>query len=624
MSTPVEKIKERLGIVDVVESYMKLDRAGASLKGKCPFHNEKTPSFFVSPERGSYYCFGCGAKGDIFSFVQAFEGLDFMGALRVLAQRAGVELVAENPKVRSERERLYSMMEEAAKYYEHMLWNPANSRALAYLRGRGLTDETIREFRLGFVANDWRIMHTHLNNMRYSDEEIERVGLTKRTDKGFYDRFRGRIMFPISDSSGRVIAFTGRILDDDGKSAKYLNSPETPLFDKSSVLYGLDKAKIEIRRRNFSILVEGQMDLILSHQAGFKNTVAGSGTALTDSLFKSRSSHEKSENPSDSDKIINNLGVVKRISPNIIMVYDSDKAGINAAGRSAQIALSLGMDVKIGELPEAKDPADLILADKEAWKNVLRNAKHIVEFELNVVLKNVTDPRKIPRAINEKVLPFLASVQSHMERSHFVAMIKDKTGLAEEAIWNDLKIVEAALKNAQTKKAVGSASATGEAKSVKIASETPNNDSGVARKDSILKKIFGILFWQESIAQESASRTISEKEAGEKISIDDLVKSLIHIMGDTEYQKARADFEDLRNELVFEAEVVYSGSKSLDAGLDEMLRTYHQDTLKTKLAAAIKDLAVAERSKDEVRALEILRTCQDLSSQIASLKGAKR
>ncbi len=648
MSTPVEKIKERLTITEVVESYIKLDQAGSNLKGKCPFHNEKTPSFFVSPDRGSYYCFGCGAKGDIFSFVQAFEGLDFMGALKLLALRAGVELKPENPIVKSERERLYAVMEEATKLYEHMLWK--DEKALQYLRGRGLTDETIKEFRLGLAPLEWRTMYMHLKNMRYSEQEMEKVGLIKRAEMtksgqpGYYDRFRGRIMFPISDGGGRVIAFTGRILEDDGKSAKYLNSPDTTLFDKSSVLYGIDKAKIEIRKKNFTILVEGQMDLIMSHQAGFKNTVAGSGTALTDSLFKTRAEKETKSTLSDEEvqmygasvdnihkekaKIVNNLGVVKRISPNIIMVYDSDKAGMNAAARSAQIALGLGMDVKIGELPAGLDPADLILKDKEEWKNVLKNAKHIVEFQLNVVLHQGIDPRKLPKALIEKVLPFVASIESHMEKSHFISKIKDRTGLSEDAIISDLRVVEKMLKENIPR------SATQQVQPV--ASAHPKVAAEVHRRDVTIKKILGIVYWQEilplgagkqdknSEASKNASDSpLEDEKPVRKIDIAEVMKKIEDTVGIEKVATLKKETDPQKNELIFEAEVVYGKASHLKDDIDEMLLNYKTDLLKEQLTTNMKELSLAERSKDEARATEILKKCQELSIQISSLTKRK-
>src|SRR3990167_7220635 len=334
MNSPVAKIKERLSIEDVVSSYIKLERAGANLKAKCPFHNEKTPSFFVSPSRESYYCFGCGASGDIFTFVEEFEGLDFKGALKLLAARAGIVLEYQNKEEESEKEKLYKALEESTLYFSNNL--KENKKVLEYLKSRGLSEDTIKDFRVGFAKDDWRELYNYLKKEGYSDPELERAGLVIKSEKGFYDRFRGRIMFPISDSSGRIIAFSGRVFNGDKKSAKYINSPETPIFSKSSVLYGLDRAKESIRKNNFSILVEGQMDLLLSHQAGYRNTVATSGTALSEST-------ETKEN------VVSNLGLIRRLSENLVLAFDGDKAGLHASERAGRIALSLGMDVKVAD-----------------------------------------------------------------------------------------------------------------------------------------------------------------------------------------------------------------------------------------------------------------------------------
>jgi DNA primase len=277
--TNVEEIKARIPIEELIGSYIKVEKSGRSLKARCPFHNEKTPSFFISPERGGYYCFGCGAKGDIFSFVEQFEGLDFKGALKVLAERAGVSL-AFDQKTDGERDQLFKITEEAAKYFEEQF--SKSKEAQDYVKSRGIKPETRQSFRIGWAPDGWQNLLNHLKKKSWTESLIEKAGFIKKSEKNdesegrsqtsanarYYDRFRGRIMFPITDSSGRVVAFTGRILHDDGKSAKYLNSPETPIFTKSQILFGLDKAKSEIKRLNYSILVEGQMDLVLSHQVG--------------------------------------------------------------------------------------------------------------------------------------------------------------------------------------------------------------------------------------------------------------------------------------------------------------------------------------------------------------------
>ena len=262
-SSSVEKIKERLSIVDVISSYIQVEQSGKNFKAKCPFHNEKTPSFFISADRGTYYCFGCGEKGDIFSFVEKFEGADFMGALKLLAEKAGVVLETQNRnnKEDNKKELYFEILEDATKFFETNFDKEPSARA--YLLGRGMTDSTMKDFRVGYVKDEWRSLSDHLIAKGYKIQDLEIVGLVKKSEKaksiidgspdsqsesrGFYDRFRGRIIFPISDSSGRVIAFSGRIFGrDDANEAKYLNSPDTPLFNKSNVLFGIDKAKDEL------------------------------------------------------------------------------------------------------------------------------------------------------------------------------------------------------------------------------------------------------------------------------------------------------------------------------------------------------------------------------------------
>ena len=323
-------------------------------------------------------------------------------------------------------------MEDAAKYFEAMY--EKSKEAQEYVKSRGIAEETRKEFRICWAPEGWQNLIDYLRAKKYSDLLIEKAGLGKKNEEGkFYDRFRGRIMFPISDSSGRVIAFSGRILPklDDGKAAKYLNSPDTPLYDKSLVLYGLDKAKGEIRRLNYSIMVEGQMDLVMSHQAGIKNTVASSGTALTDEAFNENGA-------------ISNLGLVRRLSPNVIIAFDSDTAGRKAALRAAGIGLSLGMDVKIADIVGGKDPADLVKEDANKWRDALKGAKPIVEFELGNVLRDNPDARKVPRALKDRVFPFLARMDSQMDKSHFVKMISDEAHIAEDAVWQDLRATEEA------------------------------------------------------------------------------------------------------------------------------------------------------------------------------------
>lgn len=573
MSSNVEKIKERLGIEEVVGSYIKLEKAGKNLKGKCPFHNEKTPSFYVTPERGTYHCFGCGAGGDIFSFVEQFEGLDFMGSLKLLAERSGVALEFDKStqEHRSEKEKLLAIMEDATVFFEGGLAHSDEARD--YLKKRGIKEETAKNFRIGYIPADWRLLFNYLKNKKYTDGDIEKAGLIKRPDvadgakqKEYYDRFRGRIMFPIADSSGRIIAFSGRILIDDGKSAKYLNSPDTVLFNKSTVLYGIDKAKQDIRIKNYSIFVEGQMDLVLSHQAGIKNTVAVSGTALADTLITK-------------ENIVNNLGIVKRLSNNIILAFDSDNAGRKAAMRSAGIALSLEMDVKIADLPEGKDPADLVLADPEQWKNVLRNSKPVVEFQLDTVLQKQTtaklDSRLMPQALRDNVLPFIAPLAGAMEKAHYIKLIKEKTGISEDAIREDLKKIESSLK--------------GEIAQVVKAEISKNTAS---RLDSIARKLFGLLYYLE-------------KNPISTIDVDSHRATIKNIAGE-KYETLIKNTEPLKFELLLEAEITFGSDisiKDLERGLNELMINFEDDLIREEFAEAMKLAIPSEENNDKLNRL---------------------
>lgn len=547
MNSPVQQIKERLSIEEIVSSYIKLEKAGANFKAKCPFHNEKTPSFFVSPDRNSYYCFGCGAKGDIFSFIEEFEGLDFKGALKILAERAGVPLIQYNKEKEGEKEKLYRVMEEATKFFEKNLIE--DKKILEYLKNRGLEDKTIKDFRIGFVKNDWRLLYTYLKGKNFTDVEIEKAGLAKKTDKGMYDRFRGRIMFPISDSSGRIIAFSGRIFEDDGKSAKYLNSPDTPIFSKSAVLYGLDKAKESIRKNNFSILVEGQMDLVLSHQAGFKNTVATSGTAFSDATVSK-------------ENVVSNLGLLRRLSGNIVLAFDADKAGFNASSRAAKIALSFGMDVKVASMPEGIDPADLISRGHnqmgqakngaDAWRTVIRNSKHIVEFLLDKTLSNhKEDTRKVGREIKEKILPYVDAIESSIERSHFIKLLSNKSGIAENALLEDLKKVQSELKF--------------ETEEIKTAKE---NVEIKMRKDPIERRLLGVAFWQESLK--------------DKIIDPELIFKKL--------ERVKEIYKNIKEDLIYEAEEFYLNSENLQKDVNEMLLNIEEEYLNEELNEKMKEL----------------------------------
>lgn len=424
MSTTVEKIKERLSIVDVVGSYVKLTRAGRYYKGLSPFTREKTPSFFVTPDKGLYHCFSTGKGGDMFTFVEEMERVDFKGALKMLAEKAGVELERERPGERDERDETYAALEAATVLFQKALEGKSDARA--YLEKRGIHEKTIAHFRVGYALKEWRALSDALYAQGFSEAALLRAGLIKRPDAGDggsekkpYDRFRGRIMFPIRDASGRVVAFSGRIFEDDAVNpqAKYLNSPEGPLFDKSRALYGIEFAKNGIRTLGFSMLVEGQVDLILAHQLGYTAAVATSGTALTESHAE----------------------ILKRYGQNVLIAYDGDKAGVNATYRAAELLLPKGLNVKAVALPPGVDPADLIASDPESFKTRVRSAEPVIDFFMSEVVARVSDERSRALDMGRTVLPLVSKIENALERSHYVKKIASRLGLSETAVEAELK-----------------------------------------------------------------------------------------------------------------------------------------------------------------------------------------
>lgn len=573
MNSPVEKIKERLSVVDVLSSYLTVEKAGKNFKAKCPFHNEKTPSFFISPERGSYYCFGCGAKGDIFSFVEHFEGTDFKGSLKILAERAGVELTTYKGD-KDNKEIYYEIMEEATLFYEKMFSKEARS----YLISRGINDESISNFRIGYAPLSWTSVLDHLTKKGYKKEDIETVGLIKKKDNRFYDRFRGRVMFPISDTSGRVIAFSGRILEK-GEEAKYLNSPDTPLFNKSNILFGIDKAKIAIRSRDYSIIVEGQMDLILSHQAGLTNTVAVSGTAFTDTTI-------------DNESKINNLGLVRRLSQNVIFAFDGDDAGIRAASRSAMIALSLEMQVKVAVLPIGKDPADLILEDPNKWKEIIRSSVNIISFHLDRICKGTNDTRIRGKKVREIIFPFLLMIKSQIEKSSYISEIHQKTSISENAIVEDFKSFEKTfhIENKENKQ--------------------DDNKKETSRKDALEKRLFGIVFW-------------GGENDEEKAIINNAIESFRDSLSD-KYEKMVAIYEPFSEKLVFEAETWYSGKTDvLIKDLDELILNLEEEILNQEASLLLIQINEKEKTKNRGGINDDIKAYQKIVEKIGEIKNRR-
>ncbi len=426
MNTAVEDVKSRLNIVEVIGSYVKLEKAGLNWKARCPFHNEKSPSFMVSEERQSFHCFGCNKGGDVFTFLMEMESLDFKDALGILAERAGVDLsvyrkeYAATPngeKNEESKPRLTEILELATKFYEKQLWDGVGKeKILSYLRDRGLKDESIKLFRLGYAPEGWRHLSDFLVSRGYRPEEIEAAGLTIKKDTGrdWYDRFRDRITFPVMTAMGRVIGFSARVAPGgDESQAKYVNTPETNVYRKSKALYGLAQAKHAIKKEGVTVVVEGNMDVIATYQAGIENVVAVSGTALT----------------------TEQLDILKRYGNKIKFFFDMDGAGQTAARRSTELALGKEIVVSIVAITSGKDAADAAKENPEILRDAVAHDVPALEYFLEqAIAKQDAQTPEGKRAIAEFYLPILAHAENSIERTHFLSRLAFRIGMDEKVL----------------------------------------------------------------------------------------------------------------------------------------------------------------------------------------------
>ena len=426
MPTPVEDIKSKLDIVDLVQEYVPLKQSGANFKGLCPFHNEKTPSFMVSRERQFFKCFGCGEGGDIFTFLQKMENLEFPEALKILAEKAGVKIVRQNynPAFENLKTKLYNLHETAVQFYQEQLRLPTGRSALDYLLiSRGLTENILKEFQIGLAPNTWDMLSKFLKTQGFSDQEIKQSGLVVEKTGGYsglnyYDRFRNRIMFPILDHHGNIVGFTARALDKN-ESAKYINTPQTLIYNKSQVLYGLDKAKSAIREKGYVILVEGNMDVVASYKAGVKNVVASSGTSLTQDQLKN----------------------LKRYTENLALCFDADSAGIKAAERGVDLIWANSMNVKVIILPEKfKDPDELVKVNSELWVTASQKLINFMDYLLAVNLANQNwADIDAKRQITAKILPWISKLENPIETDHYLKELAKKLNIAESSLMEVLQ-----------------------------------------------------------------------------------------------------------------------------------------------------------------------------------------
>ncbi len=415
----VEQIKSRADILDIVSEFVQLKRRGKNYFGLCPFHEEKTPSFSVNPSMGIFHCFGCGKGGNAISFIMEYEKIGYVEALKRLADRYGIEIEWEEGDAsrRGEVELLYELHDIANNFYNRQLSSEKGAEALKYLIGRGFNKSILNQFSIGFAADEWEGLFKQLDINRFTPNILEKSGLFIRKDgNNFYDRFRNRIIFPIKNISGRVIAFGGRTMNPD-EDAKYINSPETPIYFKSGIFYGLSASKEAIRKSNEAILVEGYTDFLRFYSSGITNVIAASGTALT----------------------YHHAHILKRFASKVSLCYDGDEAGKKATERAGFVLLREGLDVRAIVLPEGEDPDSFLKnSDISAFKKIYDGALEFIPFYIDLHKDSMTTPASKTLFV-EQTVEELAQIRNPVTRDFFIKEVAEHLGLKEDIIYSQIR-----------------------------------------------------------------------------------------------------------------------------------------------------------------------------------------
>jgi DNA primase len=422
MSDITDQIKERIDVVELVREYVpSLKKVGTNWKAPCPFHQEKTPSFVVSEEKQIWHCFGCAKGGDIFGFIREVEGVEFRDSMRLLAKKAGITLSKQDPKKESERTRTLDILRAASAWYHQALKTAKSANKVReYIGERKIEDSTRDSWQLGFSPDAWEGVSAYLQTKGYRNEEIAKAGISSINDRGgYYDRFRNRLMFPITDVHGTVVGFTARKMNDEDVGGKYINTPETDVYHKSSVLYGLSQAKQSIREKDLAVIVEGNMDCVSSHQAGIKNVVASSGTALTPEQVK----------------------LLKRFTKNISLAFDPDSAGQEALVRGLQIAWQEEMRIKIIALPENSDPDDLIKEDVKKWEKAIENSQDFMDWLIDRAEKmNDLKSADGKKQAAKTILTWIKRLPDQIEQTHYLQILSNKINVDETILRNAIQV----------------------------------------------------------------------------------------------------------------------------------------------------------------------------------------
>lgn len=560
MEGPAGAIKEKLDIVEFLRGYLELTPAGKNLKARCPFHNEKTPSFMISPERQSWHCFGCGIGGDIFAFVMKYENLEFGEALKVLAEKAGIELKRMEPREYKVFGLLYELQDAAKDFWKEQL--KTAKVAQDYLKSRGLSQATIDEFEIGFAPNDNDSLAAYLLNKGYDPADILRAGLIGKSERGmFYDRFRGRIMFPIHNHLGKVVGFTGRILPqlDTGDMGKYVNSPETAIFNKSKLLYGFWKSKPAVRETGKAYLVEGQMDFLMSYQSGVKNAVATSGTALTP------------------DHIL----ALRKIAEELLVSFDNDEAGFAAGERAIDLAEAGGLQVRIVTLEGVKDPAEAAQKDPSVLAGAIAGAKPAFEVFMKrylpggkVDVLNSNDLKKLRSLLNK-----IKTMASPVARDYWLKELATYSRIGESTLKEEMDKVQVA-----------------QAPDRFIEEEKIVPEKKYSRFERIEKDILGAAYTKGDY------KMLSDVEG----LFDDNYKKALEILRSGKKAGDNAEEDAFLDLVILEAKELG------DAEIEGLKGAIKQEGLKSKRSALAERIKDAERSGDDKALGKALEELKDL------------
>lgn len=559
---PTDRIKEKLTIVDVVSSYIRLEKSGAQYKARCPFHNEKTPSFYVSPARGSYHCFGCNKGGDIFKFIEDIEHIPFKESLKLLADRAGISLAAQSKEKMDAQNNLLGIL-SAAKLHYIKNFNES-SEAQVYLKERGVSGASIDLYSIGFAKAEWRDLFVALKMQGYNEDDMVLAGVVIRTDDGkYYDRFRGRIMFPINNISGATVGFTGRILPrlDDGKSGKYVNTPETVLYHKSEILFNYDKAKASMRDSSEVVLVEGQMDVIMSNQTGVTNVLAVSGTAFTDQ----------------------HVHMIKRLCDRVIIAFDNDKAG--EAARLRAISMCIAGDLEVYTLGSTggKDAADIVKDNPSAWVDLVKSRVLIWDY-LASAAASILDLRQRVNFIRTHIIASLGYIQSTLYRSEMIKYVAKQLSMSEADINKEISITS-----------TNSTSMPASKLNVDTAAASANRD---AKKEITLIALADVL--KKDIKLDFVS-LIDVRCANSKVIISDEEKTALY---DSYFGKLEYPTELLNREIM----KIESEAGDYSSRYNEGLTT----SLRDAVSKRISELKIMLQSTDQASEPQILKTITDL------------